>query len=383
MSSTISQVGDNIYVNVTMNDRNSENRSEFNVAGIAEYRVTKTIPILSKCNDYYCSIIRFSIPLNYVPLFIMPIVPNQANSNLTPFIIGITTGGLDFPQPVIYETKILPIPAPAQNQPTQVITPYYFVFEYQLLIDIVNTALANAFVASGLVGNTPYFYLDTNSGQIKLVVDIANFAPTQTGAVSPVPLATIFMNADLQVFFSAFSGAFVGINPNGRDFVFDLVRFGAGAVIGNGSDVNIPPFNIPIVALQKQFSQEYTVLPLWSSLKKILITTNTIPIVSEYTPANNPGNNSGISSTLPIITDFIPQIERPGDSRSIAFYNPTAQYRLVDLQSSEQLNTIDLKIFWQDIADNVYPLLISKYQQANIKLGFFKKSLYKGNYLLQ
>lgn len=372
MSSTLSQVGDNIYVNVSFNYGNSENKSDFNVAAIAEYRVTKTIPILSKCDDYYCSIIRFAIPLNFVPLYIMPIVPNQANPNLTPFIIGITTGGVDFPQPVIFVPKVVIAPAPIQNQPFQVITPYYYAFEYQLLIDIVNTALAAAFVASGLVGNTPYFYLDTNTGQIKLVVDISNFAPTATAAApNPIPVATIFMNTDLTTFFSAFSGSFNSVSPNGKDFIFDLVQFGL--------NTNIPPFNIGVVATQKQFSQEYTVLPLWSSLKKIIITTNSIPIISEYTPTNN----SGISSTLPIITDFIPQVELPGESRSIAFYNPTAQYRLVDLKSPEQLNTIDLKIYWQDIGDNIYPVLIGKYQQANIKLGFFKKSLYKGNNLLQ
>jgi|HubBroStandDraft_3_1064219.scaffolds.fasta_scaffold43183_2 hypothetical protein len=359
--STLSQVGDNIYVNVTFDSSGPNKDAEGNVA--AEYAVTKTLPILTKCDDYYCSIVRFAIPLDTVPLFFMPIVPNQPNVDLTPFIIGITTGGVDFPQNIIYVSENgEPIPFPPI--PTQIISPYYFVFEYQNFITAINTALGLAFIASGLVGNIPYFYLNTTTHEINLVVDVSNFAPTDTVPVSPIPVATIFMNQELESYLLAFEAKFVGLNPSGRNYVFNLVRF--------GFDTTIPPFTPG--ALQKQFSQEYSVLNLWSSLRKILITTNSIPIISEYTPTNN----SGVSSTLPILTDFIPQIELPGQSRSIAHYTPTSQYRLVDLKSSEQLNTIDLKIYWEDTFNNIFPLFISEFQQASVKLAFVKKSLYKG-----
>lgn len=365
-NATISQVGDNIYVNVSI----LPGPGFFQFP--AEYVVSKTLPILTKCSDYYCSIIRFDIPLNDTPIMIMPIVPNQPNPNLTPFIIGIRTGGVDFPQPVIYVPETGAVnPPPVQNQPTQVITPYYFCNTFQQLITSINTALAAAFVASGLAGNAPYFFLNTTTDEIDLVVDIATFAPTATPAVpTPVPVATIFMNTELQVFLSAFEVNFVGIQPNGRDFDFILVRFGL--------DTTIPPFTAG--ATQKLFPQEYTTLSLWTSLNKIVLTSNSIPIISEYTPTNN----SGISSTLPIITDFTPQIELAGQSRSIAYFVPTTQYRLVDMTSSEQLNTIDLKIYWQDKRQNLYPLFLSQFQEANIKIGFFKKSLYRdGGHLLK
>jgi hypothetical protein len=365
--STIEQVGDNIYVNVVISS-SSLNTTALEIA--AEYQVTQTIPILNKCDDYYLSVIRFDVPLNDLPLFIMPIIPNQTipNPNLTPFVIGITTGGIDYPQPVIYvsETGSGFFPPPIQNKPTQVITPYYYVFEYQNFITAINTALALSFVASGLSGNNPYFYLNTSTEQISLVVDVATFAVTATTAIpKPVQLATIFMNIQLQSYLSAFQVLFVGPSLIGKDYQFDLTRFGL--------DNTIPPFNGVVLMTQKQFSQEYSTLSLWSSLKKILLISNSIPINSEYTPTNT----SGISSTLPVISDFTPQIEMAGQNRSIAYYNPTTQYRLVDLKSSERLNTIDIKIYWQDLNQNVYPLLILNNQQASIKLGFFKKSLYK------
>lgn len=367
--STLSQVGDNIYVNVVINNSSGSNRDiEGSIA--AEYQVTKTIPILSRCDDYYCSVIRFDVPLDAVPLFIMPIVPNQANPNLTPLIIGIRIGGVDFPQPLIYVPQPgIPGP-PLQNLPIQNITPYYYIYEYQILINMLNRALSLALVASGLGASNAYFYLDTVSEEINLVVDIIPFAFIATnGLPNPIPPAVIFMNSSLETYLNALQADFVGPNANGRDYVFNLVRFGL--------DNNIPPFNIGAVATQRRFSQEYSTLALWSSLRKIVIVSNSIPILPEFTPSTN----SGISSTLPILTDFVPNIEDAGEVRSIAFYNPQSQYRLVDMMSSEQLNTIDLKIYWQDIQQNIYPIYITRFQQASVKLGFFKKKLYNSLYI--
>lgn len=352
-SSSIVQVGDNIYVNVTIGHDPSILHSS-----VAEYIETKTIPILNKCSDYYCSIIRFDIPLDEIPLFIIPILPNQTNPNLTPFTIGITYNGVDYPQNIIYNSEN-GYPVPDQNEPIQVVTPYYYVFEYQNLITAINKALSLAFISSGMSGNSPYFFLDNSNELINLVADISTFAPT----LPTTPTATIFMNSSLQIYLSAFEVNFVGFNTNGKQYVFNLSRYGYNNTIPNPYTSN---------ALQKVFVQEYSTLSLWSSLRKILITTNSIPIISEYTSANN----SGVSATFPIISDFTPQIEQAGQNRSIAYYLPTAQYRLVDLKSNEQLNTIDLKIFWQDKAQNIYPLIISRFQQISIKIGFFKKSLY-------
>ena len=89
--------------------------------------------------------------------------------------------------------------------------------------------------------------------------------------------------------------------------------------------------------------------------------------------------------SYPILTDFVPNISAAaGESRSIAYYVPTSQYRLVDLISTNPLQKIDIRIFWEDRDGNLYPLEISIFQQASLKLGFFKKSLYNsGSSLLK
>lgn len=350
---------DNIYFNAIF-DHNRIDSTPIP----ANFKQTRTVPILDKCSDYFCSIIKFDIPLDAVPLMIMPIIPNQPNPNLTVFVIGIRTGGIDYSVPVQYIVSS-PFTPPIQNQPTQVITQYYYIYDYETLLISVNSALFQAFINSGLAGNAPYFYLDASTQLIKLVVDIANFAPNQVGPVITNPVATIYMNANLQNYFESFYYNFIQYNsPTGRELELNLTRYGL--------DNTIPPFSL--AATQKVFSEDFSTLGLWTSLRKILIISSSISAIPEFTP----GNNSGINSTLPIISDFTPQIEIASQTRSVAYYVPQGQYKLINMQSDLPLYTIDLKIYWQDKDQNIYPLYISSNQQASVKIGFFKKSLYKG-----
>lgn len=380
MSSYTEYIDDNVYVNVTFNNNNkivSQGAPFNNVIDetpvLAEYNVTKTLPILSKCSDYYVSVIRFDIPLDTTPVMIMPIVPNQANPDLTPMIIGIRYLGVDYPIPINYISDNT-LTAPTQNDPNgQIITPYYFVFTYDNLINVINLSLRQAIINSGAVllhaGQYPYFFFDPATQLISLVVD-------NTFTTAGVNKPEIYVNAYLKNYLDSFRYSIVGFNqPNGRDFVFIL----NGTLFptpnqGVTYEDNKPP-TVP-VAEYFQFTEEYNVMNYWTSLRKLIITTNGIPIKNEYVPANNNSNTSGVAVSFPILTDFVPAIELAGQSRAVAYYYPTSQYRLVDLLNDNPLYKIDLKIYWEDRKGNLYPLTISAFQQASIKLGFFKKSLY-------
>lgn len=384
--STISQVADNVYVNVVFDhDDNNGNQPSS-----AEYKVTKTIPILRKCSDYYCSVIRFTIPLNFIPLFIMPIVPNQGDADLSPLIIGITYLGINYPVNVIYNPDNTLSPPSQLGHLTQVITPYYYVYSIQNLLNNINIALAAAITASGLKAildaipaKCPWFTFDPVSKLISLIVPTIFTNPTVG------PELSIFTNAQLSEYLQGFQKLQIGFNqPQGNDFIFVLnaVSFPPSIAPSYNPYPQSDKAFYPIPAggpdpsgtyTYYKFTQEYVTSQFISSLRKILIVTNSIPIISEYVPSND--NNSGVSTILPIISDFVPQLELPGQSRSLAYYVPTTQYRLADMVSNEQLNTIDLKIYWQDTDLNIYPLFLSVYQQASVKIGFFKKELYKSS----
>jgi hypothetical protein len=375
---------DNIYVNIFIDHSGKTTEPE-----IAEYNVTKTSPILGKASDFYCSVVRFDIPLNALPLFIMTVIPNQSNPNLTPFITGIRYNGVNKSQNLIY-TPLTFSPPPVQNQPIQIITDYYFVYFYSTMLEMVNTALNLAYIAQGfdtIFGATvipPYFFYDSNVQLIKLV--IPSFFTKVTAPLTSIP--TIYFNALLYEYFESFPVDTLSfVDPDGRDY--ELILTNAKNIQAYEKFKTIyPPYSGTAPALQYidpsyyVIAQEYNTTIYWISLRKLLLTTNTIPIVNEYV-SNYNGNNGSNNPSLPILTDFVPGIEFGSQSRSIAYYVPQSQYRLIDLLDDGPLNRIDIKVYWEDKSGNIFPLYISYFQEINIKLGFFKKSLYKPTGLLK
>ena len=377
----------NVYVNITITgstpnyNGTTQFSNEDNIA--TDYNTTKTIPILDKCSDYYASIVRFSIPLNTIPLLICPIIPLQGNPNLTPLVFGIFYNGSTFSLPVIFMPSG-PGPAPAQNQFTQVITPYYYIYYYEQFINMVNYILSVLWILSGLSVlfdnlNAPYYYYDPITTLVNLVLPACFFKLTAPAAAIPI----LFYSESSIRYFDAFPTFFNGYNqPNGRDFdlnVASLTNVNNYAFHGSPGNPFDPTITNP--PTYYQIPQDYPTIFYWSSIRSLLITTNNIPIKNEFIPtlstsSSNNSNNS-VASSFPIITDFIPNLTAPGESRAIAYYFPLSQYKLVDMTSDNPLQKIDLHFYWQDTSNNLYPLQISLFQEINVKLGFFKKSLYK------
>lgn len=342
---------------------------------IASYNTTKTTPILNKASDYKCAVIRFTIPLDQVPLLIMPIVPNQGNNTLTPFFVGISYEGVNYFFQLRYISTVnINIDGPEQNQPFQVITPFYYVYEYKVLIDMINFGLARAFAASpipGLIGSTavaPYIFLDPVTSLLSLITQ-PYFTILQDPPLTEIPI--IYVNTLLQTYIDSFPFIFQqNDNPYGHDYEFSLLNV-------TPNQIYYPP-NYALSAGSNpiqfyRWTEEFPTLQYWSSIRKILITTAGIPINAEAVPAFG---NGDINVSFPIIADYVPEIEgRTGESRTIAYYLPSAQYRYVDLLYDGALQKIDLKFFWQDRLGNLYPIQISAYQQIEVKMVFVRKDI--------
>lgn len=369
---------DNVYLNVVFSPPVATYQTNLALPATntgsqpAIYGDTKTIAIIDKCSDYYCAVISFEISLDEVPLYIVPVIPNQGNPNLTIYIIGILYNGVYYAEPVIYVPDNN-LPAPTQNQANQVITPYYYAYTYQNLLNSINTALAEAIADAGLSYNlNPYFYFDITTNLFNLVVPTA----FTTGGAAP----QIFINDPLQSLLSSFELTYnsTGNNnsqPYGADYFFVLDQPTANQYI---SYPNVASTSGSVFV---QFPEEYPTNQLWISLRKIIVTSNTIPVLKEAIPtfyAN--GAQSSESNSFPILTDFIPQLlpnTAASDTRSIAYYIPTSQYRLIDMIGDAPLYNLDLRVLWADKDNNLYPILLSTTQESALKLGFFKKSLYK------
>jgi hypothetical protein len=300
-------------------------------------------------------------------------------------IIGVSYGGTDYPLNLTYYTENINYSVPIQNSPIQIITPYYYIYHFQVLINMINIALASChanFFSSLTTFLPPYFTLDPITNLLNLIVD-QNYTGTLTGSVTSQPF--IFMNEALYNYLFSFPTYFLGNNQiNGKEYIFNLNNVSPHGTVTppikvytkNNQIYNYnygtltPPSPQPVYY---QITQEYSIFQYWCSLRRIVITCGNIPINQEYVSIlRDPGSNA----SFPILTDFIPPLDQNFDSRSIAYYVPPGQYRLIDMNSNDSLQHIDMRILWVDTNDNVYPLELPIFQKASVKLAFFKKCLY-------
>ena len=364
---------DNTYVSISFTNQTlvigSDNIGEQSL----DYSVTKTVPIVDNASEYYASIVRFSIPLGTIPITIFPVIPGQGMGNLSTLRIGIrngTTGSTQLNN-LIYVPQNL-TQQPNQNNPNaQVITPYYWVYSYEQIIVMINTALKAAYTTYGLTNTAPYFIYTPSTELISLIV--GNEFNVAGGP-------QVIINYDMLQYINAFDVSGVG---NG---IYVMNVFGvvneSFAYYPNGQTppaTTVPPA-APAIPYFYKITQEYTYLQNWNPIRRILFLSNTLPIRHEVVPCNNiTQNNDGVYSTLPVLAEFEPLVNTAGDQREVAYYVTNGNYglRLIDMTTPTPIYRLDLRVYWQDIANNVYPLLIPNFQQANITLGFIRKTLYK------
>ena len=85
---------------------------------------------------------------------------------------------------------------------------------------------------------------------------------------------------------------------------------------------------------------------------------------------------SGEPNIASIVSDYEINISPGNDYRDYIAYLPTAEYRLIDMYSSYNLNKIDLNVYWKDNYGNLNPLYLQPGCNANVKLLFRRKNFY-------
>ena len=352
---------ENIYFNATVAGPSAVGDVDGNTA---IYDVTRAAPIISRPSDYYVSVVRLSLNLNSCPIFICPIATPPST---TPWVVGISYGGNYYEQALIWQTELY---APVNP----LVDWTYFCFNIQVFASMVNVAMAAAFAAfsaanpgapQAAVGKpAPYVVYNPATQLFSWVWDSswATAAPA-TGTLAPGE-ARVGLNNALLAVFDGFRVLLVGSpQPN--------------------NDANYVWETLPATSLGGGLystSQSFNCITLLSTLRRIVVTTASIPIVPENVPASAPNGaadyNSGAVAYRPVLADFVPQIALSGDVRSTVYYTPRGQYRLVNMQSDSPLNRIQLSFWWVSTDGILYPIVLARNAIAEVKLGFFRKSLY-------
>jgi hypothetical protein len=367
---------DNIYYNIEINNVLRTGTENNQIP--AQYFENTSQAILSDPSQYYLTIARFSVPGSAIPIFIMDIVNNQSNPNLTPFIVCLSYNGNDYPVNLIY-FALNNFQAPTTAIPEQQINNgYYYVYSYDHMVQMINIAFADSFnqlktANPGAPPTQPPFVIyDANEQLLSLVVQKEYYYDGMT------PTVDIYANANLlNTYLESISAFFYGYNQtNGKDFKFTIdAKYNNGYTSGTNNKYYTPadvPSTLPDYLI---YVQEYSMIQYWNSFKNIVFISGTIAVQGEYIPQklNFPTTSQGSVSFRPILTDFQPDLETPGAGRTIMQYFPQGPYRLVDIVSTQPMNKIDISVFWQDKDDDLWPVYLNTNQSVSVKLLFIRK----------
>jgi hypothetical protein len=358
---------DHVYYNVVIDNRINPNY----LSSPATFAENRTTAIINNPSDWYMTVIRFYVPAKDIPLTVLPILPYpNTNPNMTTLSVILSYNGINSNEiPLIYvpsnQYTIAP-PAATTGNPIYPITNYYYIYSYQQVIDIANTALAAALTnlktkpGTGAIAaaDAPYFTYDAVTQLITLNANVLFYDP-----VSVVTPIKIYGNLPFTTFFQAFpfivTNTFT-FNPSSPAFQYNIKDTGT-----NVSDGYI------------NFVQEFIVVGLWNIFKSLVFITGTVPINGELIPAQD---GSGNTIGRRITTDYDPLInDTAGQSETILQYYPQGPYRLISLQSNAPLTKFDITVYWQDKNQNLYNLYIPYNNVLTIKILFVRKSVYNAN----
>lgn len=369
----VSDDGDRIYYNFIIGE-------SINTRPSFEAKVLTNLDevFLTNPSDYYISVVRFSIPCQNIPIFV-PEIQNFPNTDINRTVYSVSleyngfTSGETFVQ-FVSENPNIQVSSITASNPPNTTSQYYWIYEFQPFIDMVNTALATAFtnlaLASGglpLGATAPFFEFDPSTQLISLVAQRLFYDRTLALPIN------IFMNYKLLTYFDSLESTYLGNNnayaPNGKDFqivVKDLKNnwYNPSFVV---------PANPPNYY---RMIQNFPNVVSWNVFKSLQIVSNMIPIRQEYSPSLSSGNGGNTQGQV-FLKDFEPQLNNGGDSRGILYFTLDGPYQLIDLVSTTPLRKIDLSIYWVDRFGRKYLLECPYNQVISVKVVFIKKSSYK------
>jgi hypothetical protein len=359
----LEELPDVFYIDVIVNNINSGNGGEGNRTQ-AKYNETRTIPWLYNPDKYYGSIVQFNIQNTDVPFLDVVIVPNQGNINLTIYTIMLEYNGTQIFQPVIYipQDKTAKAPLPPNQYPDgfqESDTGYYQIYSYAYFCELVNNAFQSAY--NQLQINYPT--LPDNAQPMiqynpvtKLFYITCNATLYDQYETSPI---NIYMNSPLYHLYLFFTSSRFIINNESYHLL-----------LLNQTTSQIQNNILTIV-------QELQSINLWSQIASLVIATQTIPIVRSqtfspalfYNGVIEPSNNN--SQTQSILLEY--SVEDSIYTRNIV-YNPTAQYRLFELDGLNPLYNLDFQFFYRSTFGYMNPIYLNSGSSLSVKMGFFKKS---------
>lgn len=349
--SKVDTTEDTIYFNAVVNNPNATVPSNWKYATFDQ---TRTDNIVDKASDYYLAVARFELPGHYIPLHIFPIQFGQSDPNLSVYSVTLEYNGVASQQYLNFVTSDESATVPTTADPEQIVGPYYFVYTYQHLLKLLNTAFSDALsnLAGAPGGAAPPVMSYDASTKLFTLEAMVEYYDIDEAAI-PI---YIYMNTKLYILFQGFfvntlNSDVTGGAPDGKDVQFQIENFSTATYDD----------------LFYYITQNYISISNWNPFKRIVFISSGMPIQSEYIPTSDDASEK-------VLVDFRPDESSQEDIRSVYQYTPQF-YRLIGLTSNLPLRRVAFRIYWEDKDNNFYLLKIPFLQQMSVKFALIRKNL--------
>ena len=343
-----------VYYNVIISNKGDKLEQD------ASIHIRLGSSLLDNPSEYKMGVQKFSIDGEALPVSIIelknPQTPKTQDWETVHNVYIVNSSGQVATANVLFNTEripnVPPIPVKVENGLAYYNNkdPYFFIWTYTYLIRKINEALQKAYSQLFSDTNYPRFVYDPISQLITFNVPIAS-------------QANYYFNMSLRKYVGegfagpfVFTGAVPGINED--TYSIDITT----------NSINDPDTNSTFLAIP----QEYCAITSFNTINGILIQSKTLPIRSEYFPANyhryslvgssNSSEQYTNMNSFPIISVFYPHSTKAGDFRGKIIYSKDSLVDgdLIDLQSNSPLNELQISVFFTDNFNNVSIIISSR-----------------------
>lgn len=282
----------------------------------------------------------------------------------------MTFGGSSVVESVLY------VPNKDNFNLTPTAETYYYVYDYQPFVDMINQTLITAYnallIAQPGFGATiaPWMVYDPNEltfslyGEEKYWSDLSSDSKTSAKLWFNDQLWGFFRNFQFQFYWTLGNPA----TPNNTENWVELPIYGSTNNYITGA---IPPYKFygPTPGTKNVVTnrQTYQNLVAWVDIRTIIITSGSLNNRAEYYQP------SGTYNSIPIVAEFTVSSVNGFDFRSGIVYQPTAEYRYFNLLSDGPMASIDLNVYWIDKRGTQHPVFLEYQSDFTIKLMFVRK----------
>ncbi len=332
------------------------NDSAFPISANIDFTVRDII--LNKPEDYLLSLIRFSIPNNFMPLLnvqTLDFVNLKSNGNEYSSFLGF---------------------APDQD-----------IFTVQQFLEALNSSLATAFIALKAAEATaavdpPRMVWDKETNFFTLMVPFTGYRTGDGVSASGADVEILFSSTLYELFAyirsaqppepaaaATFTQQRIVVSDQENLFIVDTPPAGS-----NRSYLSATLFP---AGTYFQVKDEYPSIQFWQYTSKLTITSNAIPVLvengSDFAVQGDPATNERV----PILTDFnINSNDATGPRGIISFFSP-GQWRFSDMSGGLPFRKIGLSIFRTNKDGTQNQLMLPPDRYFSVKIAFVLRSSVK------